>query len=205
MQTLIISLLKKAINQYVLLDPESRARLEALEDKVINLELLGIGITLQLHFSKGNIEISKDAHLPAHTYIKGTPLSLVRMALTKDNRNSFFADDLSVEGDLELAEEVIELFDHLEIDWEEYTSRWLGDVAAHQLGRFVRGIRNFNQRANETLLQNVNEYVHEEVKLCPAKEEIEDFFKEIDEIRMAVDRMEARVGQCKTRIKNAIS
>ena len=41
--------------------------------------------------------------------------------------------------------------------------------------------------------RQVNEYVHEEAEFFPAREALQDFFQDIDTLRMDADRLEARV------------
>ena len=189
--------LAAAINHYLALDPESHLRLKALEGKVVTLELLGMGLNLQLIFQAGKVTLRASEFEDACTHIKGTPITLLRMVLTQGDRKHFFADDVTIEGDLEVGQDVIDLFDHIEIDWEEYLSRWMGDMPAHQVGNVVREIKKMSQRTREVLLQNVNEYVHEEKQLVPPTEELKDFFADVDELRMDVDRLEARIQTLK--------
>ena len=39
---------------------------------------------------------------------------------------------------------------------------------------------------------NVTEYLQEEANVFPPKEEVEDFFSDIDELALAADRLEAK-------------
>lgn len=200
MKQFLTDILQKALNHYLALDPESKTRLLELEGKIVTLELLGLGLTVQLFFADHKIKISCDELLTPDTYIKGTPLTLLRMTLTEGDRKHFFAEDVSIEGNLDLGQKVIDLFDHIEIDWEEYLSKWVGDVSAHQIGRFAERAISFSKRLHETLLQNVNEYVHEEADLFPSQEASQDFFADVDVLRMDVDRAEARVASLKSAI-----
>lgn len=197
MKQLIRDTLQAALNRYLALDPESAARLARLEGKVVAIELLGAGITMQLLFLNASIRLQWEEELPADTYIKGTPLTLLRMSLTEGDRKHFFADDVSITGNLDLGQAVIDLFDHLEIDWEEYLSRVVGDIPAHQVGQWARRLNKLKQRTRSIFLQNTNEYVHEEAELFPAREEISDFFHDVDSLRMDVDRMDARIAMLK--------
>ncbi|MHB1946703.1 MAG: ubiquinone biosynthesis accessory factor UbiJ [Gammaproteobacteria bacterium] len=197
MKQWIIESLQKALNYYLALDPESRQRMHALQGKVITIDLLGLGVSFQLVFDNDQVKLSTSDFVSSATQIKGTPLSLLRMALSQGDRKQFFSDDVSIDGDLDLGQEVIDLFDQLEIDWEEYLSHLTGDVSAHQIGRFARKIKQISERTRSVLLQNVNEYVHEEIDLVPANEAIKDFFSDVDDLRMDVDRMAARIEQLK--------
>ncbi len=193
MQHFFINILKKGLNQYLALDPESKNRLAKLQGKVVTIEFLGLNLSLQLIFLQNEIELKTRDFLPPNTHIQGTPLTLLRMTLTGGDRKHFFSDDVTITGDLDLGQQVIDLFDHLDIDIEEYASKWLGDVPAHQVGRIVKNVKKFHERVQEVLLQNVNEYVHEEANLFPTGEELQDFFADVDEIREDVDRMAARI------------
>jgi ubiquinone biosynthesis protein UbiJ len=192
MKKAVTQSLETVINRYLSLDPESAGRLAALEGKIITIELLAISLTLHLKISNKKIMIEEKDVVP-DVIISGTPLALLRLSLSKQNRKKLFAEDVTIAGDLELGQQIIDLFDTMEIDWEEYLSHATGDVPAHQLGRFARGLREMAGRVRNSILQNINEYVHEEATLFPQREALNDFFNDIDLLRMDVDRLEARV------------
>jgi ubiquinone biosynthesis protein UbiJ len=200
-KSILIKTLQKALNTYLLLDPESVVRLQKLHDKIICIELMGTGCVFQLIFNEKGITLTQDSSLKADTWIKGTPLRLLHMTMAREHRQTFFSDDISIQGNLELGQVVTDLFDHLEIDWEEYLSHWVGDVPAHHLGRVARKIKSFSQQTRATLLQDINEYVHEEVDLFPPREALQDFFNDVDHLRMDVDRLEARIHYIKNHIE----
>ncbi|MDR3478186.1 MAG: SCP2 sterol-binding domain-containing protein [Gammaproteobacteria bacterium] len=199
---IFVDAIQKALNAYIALDPESATRIQRMQGKVVTVELLKIDITFHLIFTDTAIQFKlASAHPPetiqSDTIIKGTPLRLLQLALSKNSRQQFFSDDVSIRGNLDLGQQVIELFDHLDIDWEEFLSKWVGDVAAHHLGRFGQRIKSWTQQTRETLLQDVNEYVHEEVDFFPAREALLDYFHDVDELRMDTDRVEAKIAQLK--------
>lgn len=186
-------IIENALNHYLALDPESKQRMQLLQDKIVTIELLGISLNFQLVFSDGKIKLAWDNFANPDLTIKGTPLNLLHMSIARNSRARFFAEDVVVEGNMELAQTVLAIFDELDVDWEEQLSRWLGDVPAHQTSRLVRSITGFTKRLRQSLLGSVNEYVHEEVELFPQSERLQHFFREIDELRMDVDRLEARL------------
>jgi ubiquinone biosynthesis protein UbiJ len=195
MKKFINKSLEKCINHYLALDPESESRLAALNGKIITLELLAVNWILHLRIIDKKIIIEEAITETPDVVIKGTPLSLLHMSIAKDNRKQFFSDDVSIEGNLELGQQIIDLFDQMEIDWEEYLSKVTGDVPANQFGRVVRTLKTFSQRFRESFLQNVNEYVHEEKCVFPPREAVEDFFHDIDQLRMDADRLAARIAR----------
>lgn len=202
MRAFIENNLQKILNHYLALDPESENRLAALQDKIVTIEFLSVNCIFQLVFNDSEIILKTTDFATPNTIIKGTPLSLLHMTLTPDDRKRFFADDVTIEGDLELGQKVIDLFDSIEIDWEEYLSHWIGDVPAHQIGRFANHFKNFSQNLRSTLLQNIKEYVHEEIDVFPPTEALQDFYHDVDNLRMDTDRLEARIVRL-TNLMNA--
>lgn len=198
----MLQLLQKTLNHYLALDPESKTRLINLQGKRIAIELLPVKIYFQLYFNATDVELTASDEIKPDTLIKSTPLSLLHMAFAQHDRQRFFAEDVTIEGNIEVGQQVIELFDAMEIDWEEYVSQWVGDVSAHQLGRVMRGLRDFGTRAKETVGQNITEYLHEEANLFPPKEALQDFFQEVDHLQMDVDRLAARIQKISQEISS---
>jgi ubiquinone biosynthesis protein UbiJ len=190
-------LLEKAINRYLALDFESEKRIALLQGKTVTLELTGIFLTLQMIFTNNAIELKwNDFNTPDLT-IRGTPLNLLHMKIAREKRQQFFAEDIVIEGNMELAQQVLAVFDELEIDWEDYFSKWLGDVPAYHTGRFLNHVKNVKQKMQKSFSYNLNEYIHEEINLFPAGEALQLFFHDIDDLRMDVDRLEARILKLK--------
>jgi len=183
--------LENILNRYLALDPESKKRLKALDGKIISVVLPVF--SFQLKILNERVYLQTEVETPDVT-IKGSPLSLIHLSFADDKtRKKFFAEDVVIEGDLELGQQIIDLFDELEIDWEEYLSQVVGDVPAHHTGNVVRRVKNFSKKARAILYQNINEYAHEEINLFPPREALEDFFQEVDEVRMESDRLEQSV------------
>lgn len=184
--------LSKTINAYLALDPESKMRLQQLRDKVITIELLPWHVIFQCEFNAEGIVIH-DENTSSDAKISGTPLQMTAMLLVKEDRHQFFAEDLKIEGNVELGQQVIFLFDHLHIDWEEYLSHLTGDVSAHHIGRLLRNTTSWLKKTEQNTTDNIRDYIHEEKTWLPAKEALQDLFNDIDVLRMDTDRIEAKI------------
>lgn len=184
-----------ALNHYLALDPESQLRLKKCAGKSVRIELSGTPLVFQLDFKETHIQLTTDEFLPYDTLIKGTPLSLTHLSLSKNRQPFFNQGDVLIEGDLELGHEVIELFDQLDIDFEEYASHYLGDILANKLGRLVRSIKKTGKQVKNSFIQNVDEYLHEEIRVAPGGIELADFFEKVDTLRMDIDRLAAKIEE----------
>jgi ubiquinone biosynthesis protein UbiJ len=78
-------------------------------------------------------------------------------------------------------------------DIEEGLSRWVGDIAAHQIGRALRGVAGWGDRAAQTMAANVREYLQEESRDLIARPELQAFSAGVDEVSRSVDELAARV------------
>ena len=195
MKTFFLATIEKALNAYLQCDEQSNKRLAKMAGKSIAIELLPLQMLFVCHFSADRVVISMNADIQPTTKISGTPLQLLGTLLAKDNRQQFFADDVLITGDAEFAQLVIHLFDHIDIDWEEHSARLLGDVPAYQLSKLVGGIRRFFGKAQSAFTEDMNDYLHEEAAWFPVRAELQEFFNDIDAMRMDTDRLEARFAR----------
>ena len=126
--------------------------------------------------------------------ISGGVVSLLALAGT-DAQEVLQRGDASITGDVELAERFQELGRLLRPDLEEELSGFIGDVPAHQMGRFARAAMSFGKRIADTTVRNAAEFLaHEKRDLVP-RAEADQFLKGVDALREDVDRLEARIGQ----------
>jgi len=196
-----LALLSKTINTYLSLDPESAKRLQDLQGKSIAIELKPFNFIFHCIFTTHGISLQDEADIIPEATLRGTPLQLAGAMLAKNNRHGFFADDLTIEGNAEIGLQVVELFDSLQIDWEEYLAQLVGDTPAYHVSRFLQGMGKWFKQSEQSLTENISEYLHEESKWLPSREALQDFFNDIDTIRMDIDRAEAKIAQLKNHLQ----
>ena len=78
-------------------------------------------------------------------------------------------------GDVAFGQAVKDLLGNIDIDWEELLSNVIGDIAAHQVGRGVRGLKNWGQHAAASLQQDLAELLQQEMRVLPQRVDIEQF------------------------------
>lgn len=194
---LVTPILAKAMNAYIGLDPDTAVKLKALAGQTVRLEITGLPLNLNFNidllFNSTGIEILQNYQGVVNTTLRGTPLALMKLGLGPTSASSFFNSEVSISGDLELGQTVKNILDHMEIDWEEHLSHFIGDVPAHQLGNAARAAQQFGQQASESLRKSLSEYLHEEKRLVVTQAELTDFFDDVSQVRNDVERLAARV------------
>jgi ubiquinone biosynthesis protein UbiJ len=150
------------------------------------------GDALKLSLVTAGTLASAAPDAPPDAMVIGGPLSL--LALSGSAPESVLQrGDVRIDGDAELAQKFRELALLLRPDLEEELSLVLGDVPAHQLGRFARAAFGWTRKAAATTVRNVAEYLgHERQDLVP-RSEAEQFLQGVDTVREDVDRLAARI------------
>ncbi|WP_131795659.1 ubiquinone biosynthesis accessory factor UbiJ [Fluoribacter gormanii] len=188
--------LQIAINKAAKLDEQMPARLNAFDNKTLEIIISPLNVNFFIHFKDGEIVLLDCYDREADTVIHSNPLGLIRLSLLPASKaRSLFNDKIRITGDTELGQQVKKLFDEMDIDWEGHLAHFTGDVVAHQIGSFVRKGMAFKKKLDESLQQNVSEYLQEELRVMPTKYELEDFFAEVDELSLSVERLQAHVNQ----------
>lgn len=197
-QRFVLNNLARMINRYLLLDEKTHQRLEKLQDRIVTIELLPFHFIFQLIFTPSGVEIKEGGEEAAETIVRGTPLQMLHMFISRDNRKQFFAEDLQIEGNADLGQQVVDLFDEMDIDWEEQLAKVTGDVPSYHIHRIANGVQKWLKKTTATLRDDVSDFLHEETLWLPSKTALNEFYHEIDTLRMDVDRIEARFKHLKT-------
>lgn len=189
-----LSALEKAINQYVALDPEIDEKRQPLEGKC--LKLIIKPVTLYFSFDKDKITLSNDSHQSPDATLEGYPLSFLKLHFSDaDHLFSLFKTDISIQGDIEVGQQVKALFESIDIDWEEHLSQLTGDIIAHQVATVLKRTQTFGEGLLKSTQKNMTDYLQEECRLLPTKEELNDFYDDVDTLRLRVDRLCAKVKE----------
>ena len=197
MQQKFIQLLEKALNRYLALDPEAFKKLARLSGKVMTLEITDWHTTLYLLPNATGISLKSSKCLfekstdTIHAEIKGTSLNLLRMGLTQPKDQNATAKSLTIKGDIHLAHQITQILQQLEINWEEPLSRITGDVIAHQIGVLAHRFKHWKSKTKHQVSQNITEYLQEESRQLPTREEVEYFFSSIAQLKNDIARFES--------------
>lgn len=197
-----LELAESLINRALQLDPEFLESLKPLSGKLLAVELSGLeltiffsldvdGVTLYRRSEAGEIlgERSPDIGF------SGSPAALLRMVGAMRRGDAGFGDEVRLSGDLAALESLRDAFRRLDVDLEELLSRFVGDIAAHEIGRAARAFLSWGENMRQTLLADTGEYLVEELRVSPPRHELDDFISGVDRLRDDVERIEKRIAR----------
>jgi ubiquinone biosynthesis accessory factor UbiJ len=188
---MLTSTIENLLNRGLPRSPRARELCKALEGHRVAVDVTGF-MRLLVESSGQTLRVIRDASLAAEAEIAGGPLSL--LGLASDSPEAVLQrGDVTIRGDVELAQKFRELAFLLRPDLEDELSKVIGDLPAHQIGRFARAAMDWTRNAAATTVRNAAEYLaHERGDLVP-RAEGDQLLKGIDTLRENVDRIEARI------------
>ena len=195
--------LEKAINRVLILDEEAPAKVAGLHGKTLELIVRPLNVNFFISFEGGGLLLLDQYAGTPDTIIHSSPLGLIRLSILPASKaRSLFNDKVRMSGDIELGQAVKELFDGLDIDWEGHLANFTGDVCAYQIGSILRHAKGFQEKIHRALGQDAREYVQEELRLFPGREELDDFFADVDEVALKVERLDAQIQLIRAAYEN---
>lgn len=190
---LFAGLLSAAIGRFLSLDPQSTRWLEPLAGRTICFRLQPFGLDICLCPSAESIEVLPSCDDEPDVRFTGSPLAFARMGLGGEPRSLLFAGEVTVEGDMKVAQRFQRLFEKLDIDWESLLARYTGKTLATHIIGGLRESHAWRVETVDAFSLNLVEYLQEESRELPVPVEAELFFADVDELRADCDRLEAKI------------
>lgn len=184
--------LEIALTRYLQQDARALARCAALENRVLRIRIRELDLAFELCPDASGLRVAQAGEVEPTATIGGSLPSLLR-AWLRAGEGAAAAGELEISGDTEFAQDLLNILREADFDFDEWLSRHVGDVAAHRAGQFLRGALGYGRRVAETLTLDTAEYLREETRDLVHAEEVAQWSGEVDRLREAADRLEARV------------
>mgnify|MGYP002525206628 FL=1 len=191
---IIASVLERALNATLAMDPASVQLLAKLDGRVIamNIESIDGSFYLLPHRERVTIEINHDQN--PDIVIKGGLLAYVRSA-TASVRGSANPDQLlEISGDAHSVAVLRDFLRSLQLDFEEQLSSLIGDMPARQAGNQIRSFAEWAEQVGQSIAVNTGEYLTEEKQLLVARPRIDRFLIAVDQLRNDTERLASRLS-----------
>lgn len=188
----LIAITEDLGNRLLRLDPDTLARLGDLHDKVLKLELTSPEIALFLIPSEAGLRLRSDHAGKIDVVLRG-PLSAFLGVMRTRDPGAVLSAGVEIDGDIELGQRFQRALAGFDADWEELLSRLTGDIVAHRVGGWARGLGAWATEARSALRQDATEYLQDEIDVLVRRREVASFLAAVDTLREDADRLAARV------------
>jgi ubiquinone biosynthesis protein UbiJ len=201
LHTAALAALETALNRALALSVHSKTALAQLEDCVFALHCTAPGMDIYLHPGAQGIRLTGVHSGPVTTSIKGQAADFTELATSSDPTATLINGGLALEGDSAPLLELQRILAELDMDWEAPLVDTLGDVAGHQLAQLLRQAFAWSKQASLSLTRQLEEFIHEEARLSPPRLEVEDFYRDLQELGLRVDRLQSRTERLRARLQ----
>ena len=182
------------INRQIEAKTPARQLCAELEGNVLALRVPNTALAMYLVVQGEQVLLSGNFGDDPDVVIAGSVVSLARLA-GPAGEDLIRAGDVEISGDAILAQRFQKLLRYGRPDLEEELSGMIGDIAAHGIGEFVRGVGKWGREAGSTMRQNIGEYLQEESQSVPGRHEVDSFRSGVNTLRDDVARFEARLNK----------
>ncbi len=184
---------EQGLNRVLRLDPTALPRLARLAGRIIEIDCSAPAMQLFVLVEEDGLRLASSWTADADCRLRAPASSLVRLLVSRQKTAVLHEPQVSIDGDSGVLMSLAEVLQDLELDWEYEASRWLGPVGAQLLGTGVRTPTRWLRESGDSLRQDLADYLTEESRALVGQQEAEARFSEIDDLKLALDRLEARI------------
>ena len=134
------------------------------------------------------------------TTISGKLAGLIRVGYSGASGPALFDQGIEVIGDAELGEKIRDILRQTDLDGEEYLSRFIGDTAAHEITWRAKRVVDFGLTNLRGIGENIREFCQIEAQYLPTRAQVENFYRQIAQLRDDVDRAGALMSRLERKI-----
>lgn len=199
--TTALAALEAAVNRALGLSAGSASALALLDGCVFALHCTSPTIDVYLEPTEDGVRLMGIYDGPVTTSIRGEASDFTELATSSDPAATLINGNLELVGDSAPLIELQKTLSRLDVDWEAPLVDTLGDVAGHQVAEILRGAFRWGKQAGGSLSRQLEEFIHEEARLSPPRLELEDFYRDVQELGMRVERLQSRARRLRKKLR----
>ncbi|WP_430461028.1 ubiquinone biosynthesis accessory factor UbiJ [Thalassolituus sp. LLYu03] len=183
-----------AVNHVLRYDPPALTALSRHQGRLLGLNIDGIS-PLYVRILDTGIGLSFSNEAVADATLSGSVRDFLALAGADDKANTLINSAIDMDGDSEFAIALTRVAQTLDIDWEAVIAPATGGLLAHQIGKGLRGLLSWGKSTGSTYQTAVKDYLEDEAQLVTPKPLIQQFADDVDDLKLATDRLSARIDR----------
>ena len=201
LHTAALAAIESGLNRALQLAPATAEELNLLQDCIFALHCTAPEVDIYLQPTASGIRLMGIHEGPVTTSVRGEASDFAELATAKDPAATLINGSLELQGDSAPLIELQKTLASLDMDWEAPLVDTLGDVAGHQLAQMVRAALGWGSQASSSLTRQLGEFIHEEARLTPPRLELEDFYRDVQDLGLRVERLQSRTERLRRRFQ----
>jgi ubiquinone biosynthesis protein UbiJ len=193
----LLMALESAINNSLTYDPATQQSLIELDGKVLHISFSLPAQSVYVLFVGNHVELWSLFESIPDTTLTGTPSAFLALWRARGRATALVDSGVVLTGDSAVLQQLQKISAALDIDWEALVAEHTGDVIAHQLGRFARGANSWLRGARREAERLMSEFLQFEGNAVPSSHEVQGFCRDVDDLRLRMDRLQAGIDRIK--------
>lgn len=186
---------ENALGRVLAHDPDTQAALAELAGRVFAIEITEPSWRFYVLPRADGLGLIVTQPERIDVTISGRPAALLGMLARRQSSQGH----VELRGDIHLAQRLQTILRELDVDWDDFLSRYVGDVAAHRIGRIGRRVSGVLLQGGRRLTEQLDDYIRYEQQLLPPRAEVDEFMQSVDELRDDVERLQQRLQRLQRR------
>jgi len=192
--------LEAALKQLIDQSPDEYAKLRSIHGKVLCIQLSQLSWPLYLVFAR-EIQVLGRYEGEVTTRVNADITTLYQLTEGANLTELIKEDKLSIEGDLNLLQIFSHFIQHVEFDFAEPISKYLGDAPTHLLTQGAKQAKSDIAKVFTKSRSHIGQLTTEEYKLAPHKIEFIHLSDRIEDLVADTHAMEKRINHLQDRAK----
>lgn len=183
------------INRALAFDPATAQKLKRLNGRVLALDCSQPALAVFVCIIDGQVELWSQYGAKPDTRLSGSASQFLHLLQHSQSPTALSDAGVTLTGSTEVMSELQSIIATLELDWEALIAKLSGDVIAHGISRGVRAAGSWLTSSHKELDRLINEYLQYEIETVPTAHELNQFAREVDDLRLRADRVAALIAR----------
>jgi ubiquinone biosynthesis protein UbiJ len=189
----LTGLTQSTLGHYLELGNNSQELLEVTAGHTVAIRFLPYDIEIFLCPTKTNVQVLSYLSTPPDTIISGSLSAFTRLGLGGIAAESLQPGDIVIQGNVDVARKVQNIFSKLDVNWEEQLAKHIGSKASKSALNMLRNSSNWISESLIAFRTDLVEYLREESRTVPTDAETFRLYSDIDNARSDIERLSQRI------------
>lgn len=186
----MIQTINKALSFLPKLDPQASALLAPLKDKALSVVISDLDYSISLKVENNNLLASDEL---TDNVLKGKLAYILELVFNKNLQELIIAEKLEYKGSLKDLNEFNTFLNAIDIDVIYKVSTLTSPEFASIVAKPFDKVKEYLKTSLQETIIDIKDYLTEEKKTLISQNEINMFYKQVQELKQATDRVEAKL------------
>ena len=205
--TMVLMPVEQLLNRMLLRDQHLLDIILPFAGKMLEISTTSPDAVILIRIQQDKIRLgalsAATAGQQADATITGSSGELLSLLLNPDDK-PLANRKISISGDAVFVQELFHALQDADIEWRDYLTPVLGDIVVQEFSELGRQAGDWGNEVRVNIKRSVNEYMKEEVRLVPDAAAIETFNNQLDQLKLALDRLEAGIESLRERLDKSL-